>query len=288
LNKENCTYCKKVFSAEDEKYFCGNCGKEYHKSCYDKLKKCAEKNCGFVFKSELEKLDIGEISYGELKEEVEQAERLETRSDCPKCGKAIQDNSRYCRYCGADLKETEKKTEDSRIKFESEFKNRYDDNVKIKRRWKYAAYLSIIILIAVISVTFYYAYRHIDERVTSEEYKIKYLVYDWNDAYKNRDMEKLKKLFDKDFKYYDKAGKEFNAEKRIKQIGAFVKSEQYKSVLVDDIAIKEDSTAKNYAFVKFSQIFYFGKNTKTEKLHFKIYKGEDTEKRWKIFREYGE
>jgi len=288
-DKITCPYCQSKIKQESEIIYCNICGTPHHKECWDENNGCTTYGCiknPVTEKRPAEGTDIGNRTIEEIEQILGQKLKKEVIEEivCYNCNKAIDNNSVYCKFCGVKSGNSEKKVSVS--KFEEEYRKKYKENLRLKKRTLYLTYSSIGILAILLFVVLYYTYRIIDNRIKSGEHKIKNLVTDWNSAFRNKEPEELKGLYEKDFIYYDKAGKEINLDKRLKQLSGFIKSEKYNNSLFTDIDIRPDSTSANYIFVLFKQNFYYEKEIKTENRFFKLFRGNESGDKWRIFREY--
>ena len=141
-------------------------------------------------------------------------------------------------------------------------------------------------------ITFYFSYKAINDYFSSDKYQeqqeIKSFVSDWEKAWESKDINKYKKLLDKDYVYYDKNGKKINYLEKIKRIEYTFDKYEYIEIDVSDINIEKSLDNPNYINVTFNQGYKSDKFEETGIKTLRLYRSNDTEKQWKIFREYFE
>lgn len=91
-----CPVCQKYFHADDDIVVCPECGTPHHRECYEQTGHCAN-----------EQLHAQAYDY----QEEHQDETNENVKICPSCGKKNDNESFFCKYCGASL--TEEQTQNS-------------------------------------------------------------------------------------------------------------------------------------------------------------------------------
>jgi len=215
---------------------------------------------------------------------LEQERSYDDLTDCPVCKKQIEKSSLYCKYCGADINSNE----DGKKKFEEEFRKRYKDSVSVKRKRFIITITSISVLFLLIITSAYFGFTKLIEYYNSEDYRIKSFLGEWESSWENKDIEKYKNLLDKDYIYYDKDGKAVKADDKIKRMQWTFENYKKISLKISDVKIKTDSTSPNYINVVFKQVYTSDKKSETGSKTLRLYKGEDTGNKWKIFREYFE
>lgn len=287
-----CPYCQSNIKQESEIIYCNFCGTPHHKECWDENTGCTSYGCRnnpvTGKRPVLSGVEVGNRTVGEIEKILEVDKKTDSAEDiiCSKCEKSIDKNSVYCKFCGVRLKDSENKIQTSKL--DTEYQQNFKDNYRLKKRNTYLTLSSVVILAILLITVLFFSYKIIDNRINSDEFKIKNLITAWNSSFKNKDPDKMKSLYEKDFVYYGKSSKEYNLDDRLKQFSNFIKNEKYKKSLVTELQFKFDSTSANYAFVTFKQNFYYDKEIKTENRYFKLYKNVGQENIWKIFREYYE
>jgi hypothetical protein len=137
-------------------------------------------------------------------------------------------------------------------------------------------------------VSVYFAFTKYVDYYNSEERKIKSLLRDWESTWEGKDINKYKELLDKDYIYYDKDGKAIKLDDKIKRMQWTFDNYKKIKLQISNIKINIDSTASNYANVSFKQIYTSDKKEETGVKTLRLFKGEETGGKWKIFREYFE
>ena len=91
---KKCPVCDKYFHADDDVVVCPECGTPHHRDCYDLTGHCSN-----------ESLHAQGYDYqADHADEPDQAKR------CPACGKEVDTESFFCKYCGAPLSQNQTKT----------------------------------------------------------------------------------------------------------------------------------------------------------------------------------
>ena len=89
-----CPVCDKRFHADDDVVVCPECGTPHHRECYESLGHCANN-------------DRHSEGYDYTAEQHE----LPKIKKCPSCGKENDENSFFCKYCGASLTTGQQRSE---------------------------------------------------------------------------------------------------------------------------------------------------------------------------------
>lgn len=215
---------------------------------------------------------------------VKPEESEENTIECPNCHKQIEEGSSYCKYCGVELSV---KLSD-REKFEEEFRSRYRQTVKAKRKSYLITFSSMLILSLLLFISLYFGITKLNDYLNSEDYKIKSFLKDWENSWEGKDITKYKDLLDKDYIYYDRDGKAVKLDERIKRMQSSFETNKKINLRITNIKISYDSTSPNYANVIFKQIYTSDKKEETGTKTLRLYKGYENGNKWKIFREYFE
>ncbi|HEY5534979.1 MAG TPA: RING finger protein [Ignavibacteria bacterium] len=290
-NKKNkCPYCQSFIKQEADTIFCSNCGTPHHIECWEENGGCTTYGCkeNPVMQNKQEEstvirgIDVGNKTIEELRETLQKENVIaQGEIECKYCSKKIDSNSKYCKHCGK--KQADETTSTA---FETEYKNRYKENVSIKRKSNFLTAGSITFLSIFIIIVLVFSYKLINENLVGEKAKVKELIKIWNDSYQDKNIEKMKQILDKDYLYYDKNDKTADASQRLKLMSAFFKSNKYKNCIILNVKTEPDSVSAYHLFLTFDQLFIYENETKTEKRSFKLYRGEDS--KLKIFREYAQ
>jgi hypothetical protein len=228
-----------------------------------------------------DKIDIGNETVESLRNQLNKEKNI---VECPGCKKQIDKNSQFCKFCGYDFSSTP--VEEKKNDFEEEYEHRYKDNLRLKRITIGLTSFSLLILALFFGVTIYLSITSLVTYLSSDNGKIKDIIFDWNKAYNKRNTDLIKEHLDKDFIFYDSDGKEMNADKRLKSLKDFFKNKKYKKVILRQVEITPDSSSIEYRFVNIEQVFIYENEQRGLKKTFKFYKGEQSNNKWKIFREY--
>lgn len=280
----NCPYCQTNIKESADKIVCPDCHTPHHKECWEENKGCTTYGCLSNPQTKAKQVDVGNETVQNIERMLEQERSTAELTDCPVCKKQIEKSSLYCKYCGADINSNE----DGKKKFEEEFRKRYKDSVSVKRKRFIITVTSISILCLLIITSAYFGLAKLNEYYNSEEYRIKSFLGEWESSWENKDIEKFKNLLDKDYIYYDKDGKAIKADDKIKRMQWTFENYKKISLKISDVKIKTDSTSPNYINVVFKQVYTSDKKSETGSKTLRLYKGEDTGNKWKIFREYFE
>jgi ketosteroid isomerase-like protein len=280
----NCPYCQTNIKESADKIICSECHTPHHKECWEENKGCTTYGCKNNPQTQFKSVDIGNETVGNIQQMLVQEQHSVKMIDCPNCKKQIEEGSQFCNYCGVDVN----KKDDDKQKFEAEFQKRYRESVNAKRKRFAVTIASIGILSLLLIFSIYFGITKLNDYFNSEEYKIKSLLSDWENSWEGKDLEKYKNLLDKDYIYYDKDGKSIRSDDKIKRMQWTFDNYKKISLKINNIKIAIDSTPPNYANVSFQQIYTSDKKEETGTKTLRLYKGEETGNKWRIFREYFE
>jgi ketosteroid isomerase-like protein len=273
------------------------CSTPHHKECWEENKGCTTYGCPNNPNTEtmgeetFESLDVGNQTIDDIKQELEkQKAKPKATIKCPKCNIPIDKDSDFCNHCGHFLKEDASRTEKS--KFEKEYRKLYKEKVNFKRKRLLITTSSILILTILFIVTFYYSYKLINNYFSSDEYQekneVNEFILNWEKAWESKDTNRYKEYLDKDYIFYDDEGNAVDYQNKIKRIKYTFNNYEYIEIDVDDIKIEKKPETPNYLNVTFTQNYESDKFEQKGVKTLRLYKGKDTENRWKIFREYFE
>jgi hypothetical protein len=280
----NCPYCQTNIKETADKIVCPSCHTPHHKECWEENKGCTTYGCENNPNTKSKSIDVGNQTVENLQKMLVQ-EKLDVKTiECPNCKKLIEEGSLYCKYCGIS---TELKNGSKEI-FEEEFQRRYKTAIKSKRKRFIITLTSLSILALLMFVSTYFALTKYISYYNSEEYKIKTLLNNWENSWESKDINVYKGLLDKDYIYYDKDGKSIKLEDKIKRIQWTFESYKKIRLKISNIRISIDSTSPNYANATFKQIYTSDKIEETGMKTLRLFKGDETGGKWKIFREYFE
>ena len=280
----NCPYCQTNIKESADKIICSECHTSHHKECWEENKGCTTYGCKNNPLTKHKSVDVGNETIGNIERMIE-AEKPEIKTvECPGCKKQVEEVAQFCKFCGFDLN----KKADDKQNFEEEFRRRYKESIQTKRK-RFAFTLSSIgVLTLLVIFSVYFGVTKLIAYYNSEEYKIKTVLNDWENSWENKDIEKYKTLLDKDYIYYDKDGKAVKFDDKIKRMQWTFDTYKKINLKIKDIKIKTESTSPEYVNVSFKQVYTSDKKEETGTKTLRMYKGEETGYKWKIFREYFE
>lgn len=288
IKNKICPYCQSKIKSNADFIVCSHCGTPHHKECWDENSGCTTYGCinnpQTEEKVELGSEDIGDQTIDSIRQSLHQQvpEELIT---CINCKSQIEASSTYCKYCGFNL--IENKYDDAKHEFEKEYKKRYHDKIGITRKRFLITAASFTILISAIALLFYLTISKLNNYFSSDDYKIKTTVYNWKDAWENKDIEKYKSYMTNDYQYFGKEGKGIDLKEKIKRIEQSFKTNKNIKISFTDFKIVNDSsTTENDKKVMFIQIYESDKIQEKGIKTLRVYKGNDTNGEWKIYREF--
>jgi hypothetical protein len=280
----NCPYCQTNIKENADKIICSACHTPHHKECWDENKGCTTYGCTNNPNTKSKSIDIGNETVDNIKQMLVQDVQSIKTIECPNCKKQIEEGSLFCKYCGVS---TVNKFGDKE-KFEEEFQKRYKNSVKSKRKRLVITLSSLSVLSILLFFSIYFGISKLSTYYNSEEYKIKVLLKEWEKSWEGKDINKYKELLDKDYIYYDSDGKAIRADDKIKRMQWTFDNYKKIGLKISNIKINIDSTSPNYANVSFKQVYTSDKKEESGMKTLRLFKGEETGNRWKIFREYFE
>lgn len=279
----NCPYCQSNIKSDNELQYCKECGTPHHKECWEENGGCTTYGCGQNPHSKKDKVNVGNLTIEQIRE-LNSGVSSQTYNACVKCGGKIETDSVYCKYCGNRI--AAHPAESHSGEFAKEYESRYQSKLR-KRRIRFISIITIItVVIALAALISYYGYTYIAKNYFSEEAKIFRFVGKWENAWESKDINKYKKLFDKDYLYIDESGERLNKDERMKRISVSFKNVSNIKLELSNFEIAFDSTDYNYVNVKFFQKYISEKINEEGVKTLRLYRGEDTKGEWRIFREY--
>ncbi|MBN1633066.1 MAG: hypothetical protein JW917_02755 [Ignavibacteria bacterium] len=281
----NCPYCQSNIKSDNEVQYCKECGTPHHKECWDENGGCTTYGCGQNPVAKKNKINLGNFTIEQI-EELNNQEISSEDNYCIFCGGKIETDSVYCKHCGNKVVVNlpEKHSEE----FIRDYQNRYKSKLK-NRRNKYTiiTVVSAVVLLFFIPIV-YFGYTYIEKNYFSEEAKIFRFVSRWKKAWESKNTNKYEYYLDKDYKYIDKTGETINKEERMKRIKLSFKNIKNIRLELNDFEIMFDSTDSNYVNVKFRQNYISEKINEEGTKILRLYRGQDTDMKWKIYREWFE
>ncbi len=243
-----CPYCQSKIKSKKEAIICPVCGTPHHIDCWNENGGCTTYGC--TGKSE----DVGNLT-------VEEIENLKSH-----------------------IAPQTENAEPEENKFQQELETRIAEKKKVSHR-KIIPYISMAVLACLIIFSIAFTFVKVDEYINSEEYKVSRFLSDWRKAWTNKDLAGYESLLDKDYLYIED-GKSIKKDERLKRIETSFKSKDDIDIGISKLKMKFDSTSANYVNVNFVQTYKSGKIMETGSKTLRLYRGEETLYRWKIYREY--
>ncbi len=280
----NCPYCQTNIKHNADKIVCSSCHTPHHKECWEENKGCTTYGCENNPNTKSSVVDVGNRTIEDIQKMIARDKQSVKTFECPNCKKHIEEGSIFCKYCGISLDNNS----DGKEKFEEEFKRRYKAAIKFKRKRFLMTLTSLSIITLLLFTSVYFGTKKYLDYISSEEYRIKTLIKDWKNSWEDKDINKYKELLDKDYIYYDKDNKPVKYDDKIKRMQWTFNNYKKITLKISDIKISFDSTSSNYANASFRQIYTSDKKEEIGMKTLRLYKGEENENKWKIFREYFE
>lgn len=281
----NCPYCQSNIKSDNEVQYCSECGIPHHKECWEENGGCTAYGCGQNPLTEKNIVNVGNLTIEQISE-LKPEETLPEYNYCIHCRGKIETGSVYCKHCGSKV--TAHVSESHSREFLKEYESRYKSKLR-KRRIKYTVITSVIAVIALILILVsYYGYVYISKNYFSEEARLLRFVDKWEKAWESKNINKYQAFLDKDYFYIDKSGEKINKDERLKRINLSFKNISKIELELSNFEIAFDPSDYNYVNVKFLQKYISEKIYEEGMKTLRLYRGQDTEGKWKIYREYFE
>ncbi|MDQ3019855.1 MAG: DUF4440 domain-containing protein [Bacteroidota bacterium] len=286
-----CPYCQSKIKKGADFVVCSHCGTPHHKECWHENGGCTTYGCTnnpqTEKKVEVQSEDVGNTTIETIRESLRTIP-AQSLIECPNCKSGIEESSIFCKFCGYNIKEKKFPEEKKEVKeeFEKEYKKRYKDRLSITRKRFLITVGSFTILITSVAFLFYLSLNKLNEYFSSDDYIIKNTVYNWKDAWENKDLEKYKSFLTEDYEYMGKDGKRISYNDKLKRIeGTFKNYKDIQIKLHDFKLINDTTTTMNNRKVQFNESYESDKFNEKGLKTLRLYKGEDTNGEWKIYRE---
>lgn len=216
--------------------------------------------------------------------------------DCPNCNSKIEAESVYCKNCGFNVVENkfddvknikqDKSGKDEKEEFEKEYKSRYKQKLNITRKRFIVTAFSFIVLISAIGYLLYYTVNKLNVYFSSDEYKIRNTVDNWRDAWQDKNIVKYKSYLTDDYTYYGSDGVKIDLKEKIKRMEFTFKNYEFIKISISDFEFVSDSVfTENDRKIQFSEKYESDKFNEEGLKILRLYKGEETNGEWKIYRE---
>jgi len=290
IQNKTCPYCQSKIKAGADFIVCTNCGTPHHKECWDENSGCTTYGCvnnpHTEQKLEIDSHNVGHETVESIRESLRQPV-VQNLIQCPNCKSEVEESSTYCKFCGYNL--IDNKFDEAKEEFEKEYKKRYKDKISSTRKRFLITAGSFVVLFAAVAFLLYLTVTKLNEYFSSDEYVIKNTVYTWKGAWEEKNIEKFKSYMTEDYKYLGKDGKSIDYKDRIKRMESTFKN--YKDIKIefsDFQFVNDSSTTANDKKVQFNEDYKSDKYQEKGKKTLRLYKGEDTNNEWKIYREFFE
>lgn len=289
FKNKTCPYCQSKIKDDLDVIVCSLCGTPHHRECYEENGGCTTYGCGnnpTTVKEERrrEGIDVGAMTIPAARTLVAQTNLIE----CPNCKKEVEENSNYCKYCGYNVIEGKFDEENSEKEenFEDEFKRKYEEKKKTSRNSFLLTAGGIIFLFLFVVTLVYFVYSGITDYYDSDDYQIKTTVFDWKDAWEEKNINGYKSfLLAADYEYYGKDGKSINYTDRVARMKWTFDNYKYIKLNFSDFQIHKDASSPNDLKVTFKQSYVSDKFEETGQKTLRLFKGKETGDKWKIYRE---
>ena len=280
----NCPYCQTNIKENADIIVCSACHTPHHKECWEENKGCTTYGCINNPNTKSKSVDVGNQTLDNIRRMIKDEEKAVKTFECPNCKKQIEEGSLFCKFCGENISGKTNEKE----KFEEEFQRRYKHTVRSKRRRTVIMLSSVSVLFLLMIFSVYFGISKLVSYYNSEEYKIKVLLKEWESSWENKDINKYKELLDKDYIFYDNDGRAIKTDEKIKRMQWTFDTYKTINLKLSNIRIDIDTTSVNYANVYFKQVYTADKKKETGTKTLRLYKGEESGHKWRIFREYFE
>jgi hypothetical protein len=284
-----CPYCKNIIKGKEEKVVCFRCETRHHKKCWDEHQGCSTEDCYENPLIKFQAENVGNKTLPEIEDVITEAKKLSiVEGVCPKCGKEFDKVLQKCFYCNYEAEKDVAKNV-PKEDFHEEFASRLKAKVSFKNKRRLILYSSIGIIALLLILSAIFSYIRLNTYYQSEEYKVDLFLKEWVNAWESKDIFKYRELLDKDYQYIEKNGKPIGYDERVKRITKSYETYKYITVKIRDVRIeKSDSTGSKYLNVKFNQTYIADKKEEKGVKTLRLFRSEDTNNQWKVFREYFE
>jgi hypothetical protein len=289
LKGKICPYCQSPLKKNADAVICSSCGTPHHKECWEENRGCTTYGCALnptteeSFDLPEEAVDVGDQTLEAIRESLER-QGVEPSIDCPNCSQKIESLATYCKHCGFNVKDN--KFDDATADFEKDYKKRYKDKVSITRNRFYITMASFMILLITFGVLGVLTVKRLNEYFASDQYIIKSTIDSWIEARREKNIENIKSFLTDDYEYYGKDGKKQDLKERLRRMEQIYKNDPDITIGISDFTMVNDTTVTpNDKRVTFFENFKAGKITERGKKTVRLYKGAETDERWKIYRE---
>lgn len=292
---KTCPYCQTKIKDGVEYTICAECGTPHHRECWNENRGCTTFGCKenpSVKKESGDAIDIGNQTVEEVERIINQARErhnipMSNRLiNCPECNSLVDENSRYCKFCGYNFNENQ--TPIRRNEFEKEYIKRYKQRVSMQRKGTWMTAVSTILILVILILSGYFTYTKLTEYFSSPREEIRSTIIKWKNAWEEKDIEKYKSYLAENYQYTSIEGnkgeeKKLSRDERIKRIDWTFGRYEYIKINFSDMMITLDPSDTSKAIVTVSEKYesdkYGDEGKKT------LYLEKDGEGKWKIYKE---
>lgn len=294
INK-TCPYCQTKIKDGVEYTVCAECGTPHHRECWDENRGCTTFGC--KENPTVKKESVGVIDIGN--QTVEEVERLITEArerhnapvtnqlaNCPECNSLVDQNSRFCKFCGYNFNENQ--TPIRRNEFEKEYIKRYKQRVSMQKKGTWMTAASVILITVVFLLSGYFAVTQLAEYFSSPKEEIRSTVTDWKNAWEDKNIQKYQSYLAENYQYTSIEGnrreeKKLGRTERIERIEWTFERYEYISIDFSDMKIEIDPLDISKATVTVNEKYESDKYSDEGKKV--LYLEKDAEGKWKIYKE---
>ncbi|MCB0724207.1 MAG: hypothetical protein KDC73_05855 [Ignavibacteriae bacterium] len=289
-----CPYCQTNIKDGAEYTICAECGTPHHRECWNENRGCTTFGCKEnpdIKKESNEVINIGNKTVEEIERLIHQARERRIPvsnplTNCPECNSLVDENSRYCKFCGHNFNENQ--TPIKRNDFEKEYIRRYKQRVSLQRKGGWTTLVSAVLIVTILILSGYFAYIKINEFMSSPKEEIRSTVVSWKRAWESKNIEEYKSYLADNYQYTSIEGdkkeeKRLGREERIERIEWTFNRYDYIKISFSDMKIDLDTSNNSKALVTVQEKYEsdkYGDEGKKE-----LYLERDSEGKWKIYKE---
>jgi ketosteroid isomerase-like protein len=294
INK-TCPYCQTKIKQGADHIVCPECGTPHHKECWNENRGCTTFGCKEnydVKKKASEVIDIGNQTVEDVRNLLSQPQPAiipvtpnRKLINCPECKSLVEENSRFCKYCGYNF--IDNQTPIARNEFEKEYIKRYNQRVSMQRKGAWMTFGSIFFLAIILIIAGYFAVQQVTDYTNSPREEIKTTIMSWKDAWEKEDMEKYQSYLTEDYQYTFLEGQDaednlLDKQTRIERIKWTFNRYRYIKIDFSNIRIDVNPTDINKAIVRLDEKYESDKYSDEGKKTLYMRKDGD---QWKIYKE---
>ncbi len=291
---QTCPYCQTKIKQGADLIVCPECGTPHHKECWSENRGCTTFGCKEnydVKKKASEVIDIGNQTVDEVQNLINQAPPIipvtpaKKLINCPECKSLVEENSRYCKYCGYNF--VQNQTPLQRNEFEKEYIKRYNQKVSLQRKGAWMTFTSLVLLAVILLLAGYFAIQQISEYLSSPREEIRATVMNWKSAWEDKDIDLYQSYLANDYEYSFIEGTDtkesvLTRAVRIERINWTFNRYDYIEIDFSNIKIDLNPTDLNKAVVRIDEKYESDKYSDEGKKTLYMRKEGD---RWKIYKE---